>query len=35
MMESNIPLPLDAMNLMANVHNRAELKRLEERLKVL
>jgi hypothetical protein len=35
MMESNLPLPLDAMNLMANVHTRAELERLEERLKVL
>jgi hypothetical protein len=34
-MESNIPLPLDAMNLLANVHTKAELERLEEKLKVL
>ena len=35
MMQSNLPYPLDAMNLLANVHTRAELERLEERLKVL
>jgi hypothetical protein len=35
MMKSNVPLPLDAMNLLANVHTRVELERLEERLKVL
>ncbi len=35
MIQSNLPLPLDAMNLLANVHVRAELERLEERLKVL
>jgi len=35
MMQSNLPLPLDAMNLLANVHCRAELEWLEERLKVL
>ena len=35
MMMSNLPLPLDAMNLLANVHVRAELERLEEKLKKL
>jgi hypothetical protein len=35
MMESNLSLPLDAMNLMANVHTKAELELLEEKLKVL
>jgi hypothetical protein len=35
MMESNLPLPLDAMNFLASVHTRFELERLEERLKVL
>ncbi len=35
MMQNNLPYPLDAMNLLANVHVRAELDRLEERLKKL
>ena len=35
MIQSNLPYPLDAMNLLANVHVRAEIERLEERLKVL
>jgi hypothetical protein len=35
MIQSNLPLPFDAMNLLANVHVRAELERLEERLKKL
>ena len=35
MIPSNLPYPLDAMNLLANVHVKAELERLEERLKVL
>ena len=35
MMQSNLPYPLDAMNLLANVHCRAELEWLEERLKLL
>ena len=33
--QSNLPYPLDAMNLLANVHCRAELERLEVRLKKL
>lgn len=35
MMMSNIPATLDAMNLLANVHTRAEIERLERRLKGL
>ena len=35
MMQSNLPLPLDAMNLLASVHTKAELELLEEKLKVL
>jgi hypothetical protein len=35
MMESNSPLPLDAMNLMANVHTLAELERLNADLQKL
>ena len=35
MIQSNLPYPLDAMNLLANVHVRAEIEQLEERLKVL
>ena len=35
MIQSNLPYPLDAMNLLANVHVRAEIERLEEKLKEL
>ncbi|MFQ6076513.1 MAG: hypothetical protein ACE5Z5_10330 [Candidatus Bathyarchaeia archaeon] len=35
MMMSNIPATLDAMNLLANVHTRAEMERLERRLEEL
>ena len=35
MIQSNLPYPLDAMNLLTNVHVRAEIERLEEKLKVL
>ncbi|MEE9509762.1 MAG: hypothetical protein V3V81_04630 [Candidatus Bathyarchaeia archaeon] len=35
MMMRDLPLPLDAMNLLANVYCRAELEWLEERLKML
>ena len=35
MMMSNLPLPLDAMNLLANVHIRAELEQLEVKFKKL
>ena len=35
MIQSNLPYPLDAMNLLANVNVRAELERLEEKLKEL
>ena len=35
MTQSNLPLPLDAMNLLANVHVRVELESLETKLKVL
>ena len=35
MIQSNLPYPLDAMNLLANVHVRAEIERLEDKLKVL
>ena len=35
MIQNNLPYPLDAMNLLANVHVRAEIERLEEKLKVL
>ena len=35
MIQSNLPYPLDAMNLLANVHVRAELTWLNEKLKVL
>ncbi len=35
MMMRDLPLPLDAMNLLANVYCRAELEWLEERLKMV
>ena len=35
MIQSNLPYPLDAMNLLANVHVRAEIEQLEEKLKEL
>jgi hypothetical protein len=35
MMVSNIPVLLDAVNLLANVHNKAELDRLGAELKKL
>lgn len=35
MMVSNLPLPLDAMNLLANVHIRTEVERLKLRYKEL
>ncbi len=35
MIQSNLPYPLNAMNLLANVHVKAELERLEEKLKML
>lgn len=35
MTQSNLPYPLDTMNLLANVHVRAELERLEDKLKEL
>ena len=35
MMVRNLSLPLDAMNLLANVHTRAEFEQLEVRLKKL
>jgi hypothetical protein len=35
MIQSNLVYPFDAMNLLANVHVRAELERLEEKLKEL
>jgi len=35
MMMSNLPLPLDAMNLLANVHIRTEVERLKLRYKEL
>jgi hypothetical protein len=35
MMQSNISVPLDTMNLMANVHTKAELERLDAELKKL
>ncbi len=35
MIQSDLPYPLDAMNLLANVHVRAEIERLEAKLKVL
>ncbi len=35
MIQSNLPSPLDAMNLLATVHVRAEIERLEEKLKEL
>ena len=35
MMVSNIPIPLDAMNLLANVHTKAELERLIAEIKKL
>ncbi len=34
-MMSNLPYLLDAMNLLANVHVRAEIERLEVKLKEL
>ena len=35
MMVRNLSLPLDAMNLLANVHNGTEFEQLEVRLKKL
>jgi hypothetical protein len=35
MMMSNISVPLDAMNLLANVHTQAELERLKTEIKKL
>jgi hypothetical protein len=35
MIQSNLPYPLDAMNLLANVHVRAEIERFEKKLKEL
>lgn len=35
MMQSNISVPLDPMNLLANVHAKAELTRLEAELRQL
>jgi hypothetical protein len=35
MMQSNISVSLDAMNLLANVHTKAELTRLEEEIEKL
>jgi len=35
MMMSNISVPLDAMNLLANVHAKAELERFEVEIKKL
>jgi len=35
MMQSNIPVPLDAMNLLANVHAKAELTRLDAEINKL
>jgi hypothetical protein len=35
MIQSNLPYPLGAMNLLANVHVKAKIERLEEKLKEL